>query len=329
MVTVLPTGIDDTQNLQCAIDLGTALGPGATIQLAEGTFTTAQLVVNGLRGTIKGMGANATVIHNPATPISIDRPNCQNAGPGCFIDSLPSPVNRYPSLISVIGRNVLLADLKFEIVGTQTTGLWHTPWGFDAELLSNIIQLIGSKSVLVIERVSFTSGGVIYDSQHNAYAGQAVSAVNAWSFSRPWFVTNSLLRIANCHFDVPNGIDTYNLDESLVFITDNHFEIPGTAWFISDVRHSWLEATHNHVKSVGTGVTDILGWAGNIGTGIVGSNLLFADNFLSGKVGISFQPGAFHDVKCKAVNNNVEHVLDPYAFDVTTPCQVVEEEKRH
>jgi hypothetical protein len=77
------------------------------------------------------------------------------------------------------------------------------------------------------------------------------------------------------------------------------------------------------LKSRGPGVTDILGWAGNIGTGIASSFLLFANNLLSGDIGISLQPGIFEDVKCQAVNNNVSSVAFPYAFDATTPCKVV------
>lgn len=325
-VTVLPTGTDDTVNLQCAIDLGVTLGPGTTIQLTQGIFTTAQLVVKDLRGAIRGMGQEATIIHNPATPVPIDRPDCAAAGSDCFIDSPPSATNRYPSLISILGRDVVLSDFQIEILGSQSTARWHTPWGIDAALLSNVVQFLGSDSTLSVERVFFSSGGASYDAEQNVFAGQAVTGLDMWSFSRPWFVTNSTLRVDNCIFHGIGGLYTYNLDLSQAFIANNHFEVSGdgaAAWFISDVRRSQLQGLHNEMKALGTGAADIFVWAGNIGTGVESSYLLFANNILTGNTGIFLQPGIFEDVKCQAVNNNVTNVSVPYVFDTTTPCKVL------
>src|SRR5438045_4049205 len=55
-IDVAPTGADDTTNLQCAIDAAVASGRSTSIQLAAGTFHTAQIVANNFVGRIAGSG---------------------------------------------------------------------------------------------------------------------------------------------------------------------------------------------------------------------------------------------------------------------------------
>jgi len=62
--TVLPTGLDDTANIQCALNAATALGAGSTVQLACGTYFTGMIEVTGFNGTFKGEGKDATIIHS-------------------------------------------------------------------------------------------------------------------------------------------------------------------------------------------------------------------------------------------------------------------------
>jgi hypothetical protein len=61
--TVLPTGVDDTANLQCAFDSAVAKGPGA-VQLEEGTYHIRQIVVNNFKGSFTGAGAQRSVLTN-------------------------------------------------------------------------------------------------------------------------------------------------------------------------------------------------------------------------------------------------------------------------
>ena len=46
LFTVLPTGINDTANLQCAFDAAVIAGPGSEVRLLPGAYHTAQIVVN-------------------------------------------------------------------------------------------------------------------------------------------------------------------------------------------------------------------------------------------------------------------------------------------
>jgi hypothetical protein len=69
-ITVLPTNVDDTANLQCAFDLGSHM-PGAVLQLTRGTYITGRIVVDGFVGTVRGAGMKSTIIRNPDTTIYV------------------------------------------------------------------------------------------------------------------------------------------------------------------------------------------------------------------------------------------------------------------
>ena len=72
-LTVSPTGTDDTANLQCALDRGTAAGRGATVNLTSGTFHTAQLRAFNFQGTLRGDGMDSTILENlPNLPVAVD-----------------------------------------------------------------------------------------------------------------------------------------------------------------------------------------------------------------------------------------------------------------
>jgi hypothetical protein len=61
-ITVKPTGVDDTANLQCAFDAAAAAGPGTNVRLVEGTYHTAQIVVNDFNGQFSGAGVEKTLV---------------------------------------------------------------------------------------------------------------------------------------------------------------------------------------------------------------------------------------------------------------------------
>ena len=62
VVTVQPTGVNDTVNIQCAFD--TAVTNGLNVHLTAGTFNTAQIVVTGFEGEFTGNGKYSTRIVN-------------------------------------------------------------------------------------------------------------------------------------------------------------------------------------------------------------------------------------------------------------------------
>lgn len=318
-VLVVPTGGDDTANLQCALDLGATRGPGVKVQLSEGTFHTAQLVIQGLQGQVQGMGQDRTVIHNLDTRLPIDNP-CVNGGP-CFADAPPAADNRYPTLISVIGRDVLLSDMTIDIVGTHVVDVWAI-WGFPIDAFSEVLQFIGSHASLKVTRMTFTGLPLVQD--ENGTWGGTAGGVLMWSFSRPWNVTDSTMVVTNSRFNTGGGVNAYNLERSFVFVAGNRVELTDytVGFVLSDILESSLLFEHNDIVALGTGTIGVMGWPGNLGTGINQAKLLIANNTFSGDVGIQFAPGSFNDVFCLAVNNDMSQVTTPYLFGASTPCRI-------
>jgi len=64
VITVSPTGTDDTANIQCGFDTAIGNGSGVDVRLSSGTFHTAQIVVNDFHGNFYGAGMNNTTVVN-------------------------------------------------------------------------------------------------------------------------------------------------------------------------------------------------------------------------------------------------------------------------
>ena len=68
IVTLYPTGVDDTENLLLAFETVIEGGPGGTVQLVEGEYTISdEIVVVNFDGYFKGAGMYKTVIKNAYT----------------------------------------------------------------------------------------------------------------------------------------------------------------------------------------------------------------------------------------------------------------------
>jgi hypothetical protein len=170
IIAVKPTGIDDTANLQCAIDLALSGGRGSVVQLTRGTFHTAQLVAKNLKGTIRGVGMKRTIIQNlpdlcvtpdnsllapPTPPPSV----CPPTG-----EPFPAGKNPWPILLTVDGGDVVVSDLAIQIVGDAPT----KPWTLSAfpptaastfTILQAAIRATGTGPRIRVARVSL-SGAV-------------------------------------------------------------------------------------------------------------------------------------------------------------------------
>jgi hypothetical protein len=108
-ITVLPTRVDDTANLQCAFDSASSSGPGATVQLVEGTYKIRQIVVTNFVGAFIGAGAKKSVLTN--------LPNIYVNPSPSFGNTLPSASNPWPVLVSFIDSDFLVSDMGMIITG--------------------------------------------------------------------------------------------------------------------------------------------------------------------------------------------------------------------
>lgn len=117
-----PNGVDDTANIQAALDMAVASGPGCTVQLAAGKYLTQQLATYNFHGTFKGAGKDRTIIE--ALPNLLVNPDVDF----CSSPGFPNgTTNRWPSLIVFVDGDIRVSDLSIKVTappGTATTTWW-------------------------------------------------------------------------------------------------------------------------------------------------------------------------------------------------------------
>jgi pectin methylesterase-like acyl-CoA thioesterase len=102
-----PNGVDDTANIQAALDACVAYDKNCTVQLAAGTYHTRQLVEYNFQGTFKGMGTSNTTIQ-AIYPLPVNLPDFYYYGV-CMPDTNSC---LYPSLIIFVNGNIEVSDLR-------------------------------------------------------------------------------------------------------------------------------------------------------------------------------------------------------------------------
>jgi len=111
-----PNGVDDTANIQGALNKCVAYGPGCTVQLAAGTYLTKQVVAYNFQGTLKGMGMNSTTIEAlpnlPVTNLTVT--SCQPNLTDCI----------WPGLFEFVDGNIRVSDLSIKITAVPATLPW-------------------------------------------------------------------------------------------------------------------------------------------------------------------------------------------------------------
>ena len=111
-----PNGVDDTANIQGALNKCLAYGPGCTVQLKAGTYFTKQVVVYNFQGTFKGMGMKSTTIEAlPNLPVtSLLVTSCQPNLTDCI----------WPGLFEFVDGNISVSDLSIKITAVPATQPW-------------------------------------------------------------------------------------------------------------------------------------------------------------------------------------------------------------
>jgi hypothetical protein len=151
-----PNGVDDTANLQAALDACVARGPRAAVQLAAGRYLTRQLVTYGLHGTLTGMGTDRTIVE--ALPnLRVTLTDAFSAGE-CLPNttSPPDPTScLWPTLIIFVDGDIHVSDLSIQITPPAGTRAVIPNDGWPFRSLLDAIRFMGHKSMHVtIDRIA-------------------------------------------------------------------------------------------------------------------------------------------------------------------------------
>jgi hypothetical protein len=313
LFTVLPTGTDDTANLQCAFDAAVDAGPGAEVRLPPGAYHTAQIVVNEFRGSFSGAGADKTAVFN--------LPNLY-VTPADFNVNPPSAGNPWPILFSFVGGDFSISGLAFRITGDEPTLGW-TFWGMGPfHELACAVMIGGPEAHADVGHVLVegeAAEGWLF--QYNLINGIYFEGWMEWMgqpsppISGSFSVHHSTFRTQD------SALPLYNLSNASVVISHNDVGDTVSAMLVSDLVDSSVEFSHNEVEA-----TLGLDFYDDILPEQVRSTLLITNNvFHTEVVGLALEQTFGEGNRCLLLGNNVQGVADQgiYLGPATIGCTVV------
>lgn len=307
-VIVKPTGVADTENLQCAIDTAIAYGPGASVNLSAGTFYTAQIVVNGLYGEFSGAGMGKTVITN--------LPNLYVAPVEFYLEQ-PSADNPWADLFTFTDGNFVISDLAIKITGANPTTEFSV-FGLDPlSVFTSAIIIKGTETYAEIDHI-------LLEGENNNGEYNMVNGIYYEGFSGPYpwpAITGSYYVHDSTFKHIGYATPVFNISESTVKISHNYYDDTFIAADVSDSMYTEVEYSKNKVVNsfLGFDVWDYFAEEH------VGSTFQVSMNVFQSAIGIAFEQTFGEGNKCLILGNNVENTTDLGIFlgPGTSNCTVV------
>lgn len=291
VITVKPSGVDDTANIQCAFDTADS---GSEVRLRAGTFYTAQIVVNDFHGKFYGAGSKYTKVTN--------LPNLY-VTPVDFYFNPPSENNPWPSLIVFVEGDFVVSDLAIHISGDNGTTGW-TIFGIDPPIieLAHGIAVLGPYADSRFERLlvegepadnSLLGYNLINGIFYEGFVGEVPPPI-----SGQFHVVDSTFR------QVGSGTPLYNLYLAKVVVNKNTFDDVFLGMDGGDFVNSSLEFSQNTVNAF-------------IGLDIynldlvedVGSTILIRNNRFQGVIGPVLEQTFGDGNNCLLQGNNVQNTV--------------------
>lgn len=314
-ISVGPTGVDDTANIQCAFDLAVAAGPGKTVRLGAGTFHTAQVVVDDFQGRFSGAGVDRTLILNLpdlyVTPVD-------------FYLNPPSAANPAPILFTFINGSYTISDLAIHLVGDSPAQGWSI-FGIDPPLheFAVAIACLGTEAHVQVDRV-FIKGEPLAELLFGVNLIQAIYFEGFIGSPSP-AISGSFSVQHSTFQTMASGTPIYNVADASIVISDNTYA--DTIWGLDayGLQNSILEFSNNVVASQIGGDIYNMDEGGNNG-----NTFLVLNNRFSGEYGPILEYTGEGN-QCLIKGNNVQNVTE---FGVVLAegvhgCTVVGGDTRH
>lgn len=309
VIRVSPTGVDDTENLQCAFDEATA---GTTIHLMPGTFHTAQIIVHDFHGRFTGSGEARTIITNlpelVVTPV------------GYFLQP-PSPDNPWPTLFAFINSDFSLSDLAIHISGEHpTTGWQFTEDDLFGWRLAHAVAVLGTHADVEVGHVLIEGEWVTpMGYRWNLMWGIAFTSVLAGP-QQP--ISGSLYVHDSSFMNTTGQIVISNVSHTSIVITKNNFQTAIFGVLGNDFVDSSFEFSHNRALDIWTAGIYLYNEKVMEDTG---SNFLIKTNVFSGEIGPALDQTFGAGNQCLLLGNNVQNtsVIGIYLGPGIRGCTVV------
>jgi hypothetical protein len=315
--TVLPTGVDDTANLQCAFDSAVAAGPSA-VQLEEGTYHIRQIVVNNFKGSFTGAGAQQSVLTN--------LPNLYVTPVNMYYQA-PSAANPWPSLVSFVGGDFQVSDMGIRITGATPTTGW-TIFGLPTLYsLAHGFVVLGTSANASFSRVDIE--GVCSSKPVCDYALSSLNLFNGIYYegfigSQPPPISGSFLVHDSTFRHLGSAVPVANVANASVLISRTNSQDVLDAMDVFGMISSRYQFSFNTVQGLYGGYVydEYLGTQAT--EGVTSSEILMANNVFSGQYGV-YLDGTFKGgTTCQVLGNNFPNVtvLGIYLGVGTSHCLV-------
>lgn len=254
-----PNGVDDTANLQSALNACVAQGPNCTVQLAAGTYLTSQLVTYNFHGTFKGMGQNQTTVEAlPNLPVSFPdvlNGECQPNTTDCL----------WPSLIIFVDGDISISDMTITVPAVPSTQPWLI-FGSTFTALIDVVRIMGQhRTNADLERLTLEG---MPDNSPTSFFGFNVLNGMLYAGELPrsrtpfdYYFLSGKLSVSNCSFkstyDGP-GMDGFMTDSHIVFggspSAANVYENVAVPVFPDIIENSIVDISYNVGPALAVGL---------------------------------------------------------------------------
>jgi len=225
--TVMPSGGDDTANIQAAFDDAVAAGPGSVVELSSGQFYTNEIHVVGFNGSFVGDGESQTTV-DVLRGLDPDAPG----------------VGEPPILFWFLDSTVTVADLTIDITPFHPAEPWINALG-DVSTSVVAIWFEGTQTESSVERVAVRGHQGNLDGLFNIFAGigaQGNFAARDPSLSANLSVGGSTLE------HIAYAFNTWGLTDGEVDVSGNRFDDCGVAIILEDAIDSVFTISRNRIR---------------------------------------------------------------------------------
>jgi hypothetical protein len=313
-ITVKPTGVNDTANIQCAFDAAKAIRWNKNVRLAPGTFYTRQIAVQNFHGRFAGAGVRKTVVMN--IPELTVTPN--------FWVSAPAADNLWPTLFSFVDGEIDISDLTIHIAGIAPTQGWEFQDMFVKELYGAIF-INGTNAEADISNI-LIEGEPMADALFGYNLLDGIYYTGFIGETAPFAPMSGDLTVSNSIFRVMDvAVQFSNLEDAEVNINQNTFDDIWAAAEGIDTQHSDIAITNNKVTNaiVGFYVHEMFN------TETSHTEFFIKNNKISGGTGIVVDNYFGEDNECQLLRNDAQYAaeLGIYLGAGTQKCLVTGNKK--
>jgi len=149
-IIVLPSGHDDTANIQGAFNTCTGHQWTCTIELVKGTYHTAQIAVVGFQGSFVGAGQGSTIV--------VGDPGLASPTADPFWSALPGPANPWPAMFTFVNGAFSISGMTISDTNFYPTLGWNYPGVGTVTALWSWVLITGTQAYVSMYQVAGIGG---------------------------------------------------------------------------------------------------------------------------------------------------------------------------